>query len=241
MKVPDIIDNKINRLPIGYVFTYEYFNFSVEKVDALTKALSRMVQDGKIRKLSPGRFYKPRLTDFGELKPEVYQVVKDLLEQNGKVLGYLTGYSTYNQFGLTTQVSSIIQIGANEPKKSITRGMYKIRFMKQPNTITRENIPLLRILDTVRNIKEIPDTTVQDSCKTLISLISKINKEERVSIIRLAKKYNPATRALSGAMIDLCFGSSIAEPLLKSLNPSSEYDFGISDNILPNKLKWNIR
>lgn len=241
MKVPDIIEGKINRLPIGYVFTYEVFNLPVEKVDALTKALSRMVQEGKIRKLSPGRFYKPRLTDFGELKPEVYQVVKDLLEQNGKILGYLTGYSAYNQLGLTTQVSSIIQIGANDPKKSITRGMYRIRFIKQPNTITKENIPFLRILDAIRNIKEIPDATVQDSCRALIGLIKKIKKEDGENIVRLAKKYNPATRALSGAMIDLCYGDKAAEPLLKSLNPSSEYEFGISESILPNKLKWNIR
>lgn len=241
MKVPDFIESKINRLPVGYVFTYEDFNLQVDKVDALTKALSRLVQEEKIRKLSPGRFYKPRRTDFGELKPEVYQVVKDLLEQNGKILGYLTGYSAYNQLGLTSQVSSIIQIGTNEPKKSITRGVYKIRFIKQPNKITKGNIAFLRILDAIRNIKEIPGTTVQDSCNTLIALIKKIDKEKREDLVRLAKKYNPAGRALSGAIFDLCFGCELAEPLLKSLNPSSEYEFDIPDSILPNKLKWNIR
>jgi hypothetical protein len=82
---------------------------------------------------------------------------------------------------------------------------------------------------------------VQDSCKTLLTLIKKIDKEDRENIVRLAKKYNPATRALSGAMIDLCCGIKAAEPLLKSLNPSSEYGFGISESILPNKLKWNIQ
>lgn len=241
MKVPDIIESKINRLPLGYVFTYDDFILPVDKLDALTKALSRMVQKGEIRKLSPGRFYKPRYTDFGELKPEIYQVVKDLLEQNGKIIGYLTGYSAYNQLGLTTQIPNIIQIGANEPKKNIQRGMYKIRFVKQPNTITKENIPMLRILDAIRNIKEIPDATVQDSCKTLIDLIQKIGNKDVENIARLAKKYNPATRALSGAFFDLCFGNSAADPLLKSLNPSSEYVFGIPDSILPNKHKWNIR
>lgn len=241
MKVTDIIDNKINRLPIGYVFTYSDFNLPVDKIGALTKALSRMAQEGKIRKLSPGRFYKPRLTEFGELKPEVYQVVKDLLEQNGKILGYLTGYAAYTQLGLTTQISGIIQIGTNEPKKNTNRGMFKIRFIRQPNKITKENIPFLRMLDAIRNIKEIPGTTVQDSCKILIALIKKISIEERADFIRLAKKYNPAARALSGAMIDLCFGSELAEPLLKSLNPSSEYAFGIPDDMLPNKRKWNIR
>ncbi|MFH1296303.1 MAG: DUF6088 family protein, partial [Bacteroidota bacterium] len=193
MKITDIIGDKINRLPSGYVFTYESFDLPVNTIDALTKALSRLVQEGRIRKLSPGRFYKPILTEFGELKPEIYQVVKDLLEQNGKITGYLTGYSVYNQIGLTTQISGIIQIGTNEVKKSITRGIYKIRFIKQPNKITRENISLLRILDAIRNIKEIPDTTIDQSCKSLLTLIKEINESDRDTFLRLAKKYNPAT------------------------------------------------
>ena len=240
MKITDIIGNRINRLPAGYVFTYEYFDLPVDKIDAFTKALSRLVQEGRIRKLSPGRFYKPHFTEFGELKPDVYQVVKDLLKQNGRVTGYLTGYSVYNQLGLSTQVSGVIQIGTNEIKKSISRGMYKIRFVKQPNKISRENIPFLRILDAIRNIKKIPDTTIEQSCKALLFLINEFNQPERETFLRLAKKYNPATRAIAGSMFEICFGSNAAEPLYKSLNPSSSYEFGISVSILPNKQKWNI-
>lgn len=240
MKVTDNISDKINRLPTGYVFTYVDFNQEVNKIDALTKALSRMVQEGRIRKLSPGRFYKPRFTDFGELKPETYQVVKDLLEKNGKIIGYLTGYSVYNQLGLTTQISGIIQIGNNEPKKVIKRGMYIIRFIKQANRITKENIPLLRMLDAIRNIKDIPDASIDQSCNILSLLVSKINKSEMETFIRLAKKYNPATSALTGAMVENCFGELIAGPLFNSLNPSSAYEIGISKEVLPNKQKWNI-
>lgn len=240
MKVTDIINDKINRLPTGYIFTYEDFTPQVNNINALTKALNRMVQEGKIRKLSIGRFYKPRFTAFGELKPEVYQVVKDLLEQNDKIIGYLTGYSVYNQMGLSTQVSSIIQIGVNEIKKNTKRGIYKIRFIKQPNKIIKENISMLRVLDAIRNIKEIPDTTIEQSCKILFNIIKKINKSDREVFIRLAKKYNPATRALVGAICEICFGIKKAESLLESLNPSSSYEFGISENILPNKQKWNI-
>lgn len=240
MKATDIIIDKINRLPAGYIFTYDDFNLQVDMIDALTKALGRMVQDGRLRKLSPGRFYKPRFTDFGEVKPEIFQVVKDLLQQNGKIIGYLTGYSAYNQLGLTTQVSGIIQIGANEQKKGLSRGIFKIRFIKQPNKITKENIRLLRILDAISNIKEIPDTTVEQSCKTLSELIKKINTGDKETFIRLAKKYNPATRALSGAILENSFGAQDSEPLLKTLNPSSVYKFGISESTLPNKRKWNI-
>jgi len=37
--------------------------------------------------------------------------VKDLLEDDGKLVGYLTGYSVYNQLGLSTQVNNTMQIG----------------------------------------------------------------------------------------------------------------------------------
>ena len=241
MKTTDILTDKINRLPIGYIFTYDDFYPEVDKPDALIKALSRLVQEGKIRKLSPGRFYKPRFSDFGELKPDPYQIVKDLLIQKGKITGYLTGYSTYNQLGLTTQVSNIIQIGSNELKKNITRGIYQIRFIKQSNKITKENIPLLRMLDAISKIKEIPDTTADQACRMLSELIKKLDDSEWESLIRLAKKYNPSTRALAGAILQNSFGTAASEGLYQSLNPSTEYQFGLSDSVLPNKQKWRIQ
>jgi len=240
MKTIDIINNIINRLPAGYVFTYSDFYQQVNKIDALTKALSRLLMEGKIRKLSPGRFYKPRITEFGELGPEPFQIVKDILEKDDKIIGYLTGISVYNQLGLTTQVSSIIQIGVNDLRKNITRGIYKIGFIKQQNRIVKENIPLLRILDAIRFIKEIPDATIDQSCKVIGSLIKNLDKEEQSKLIKLALKYNPATRALTGSILENISGGKEIEILFKSLNPSSSYAFGIKQKSLPNKQKWSI-
>ena len=101
------------------------------------------------------------------------QVVKDLLEEDGKIIGYLTGYSIYNQLGLTTQVSNTIQIGKNEIRPGFKRERYTIAFIKQKNTLTKENIPLLQILDAIRYIKKIPDATIESSCRRL-SVILKI-------------------------------------------------------------------
>jgi len=240
MKVTDYITDKINRLPLGYIFTYDDFDLEVAQIDSVIKALGRMVKTGKIRRLSPGRFYKPRITEFGELKPEIYQVVKDLLEQDGKITGYLTGYSSFNQLGLTTQVPGQIQIGTNKVKKGMKRGMFKISFLRQANRITKENIPLLRILDTIQYIKDIPDSSVDQSCMILLTLINKENIQEKAQLASLALKYKPATRALTGAMIDMSGQKEIASILLKSLNPASIYAFNIAEAILPNKGQWNI-
>lgn len=61
--------------------------------------------------------------------------------------------------GLTTQVSNTIQIGKNEIRPTFKRGRFTNSFIKQKNIITKENIPLLQILDTINQIKKIPDTT----------------------------------------------------------------------------------
>jgi len=39
-------------LKTGYVFTYEDFSLPVDKISALKKALSRLVDSGKIERLS---------------------------------------------------------------------------------------------------------------------------------------------------------------------------------------------
>jgi hypothetical protein len=80
MKTTEYISNTIDRLPKGYVFTYEDFITEVNKKEAVIKALNRMATSSRITKLSKGRFYKPKITVFGELAPSQYQVVKDMLE-----------------------------------------------------------------------------------------------------------------------------------------------------------------
>jgi len=126
MKVVDYIAVKIERFPKGYVFTYADFITDVNNREAVIKALNRMAKSGKIGKLAKGRFYKPEITAFGNLMPYQKQIVKDLLEQDGKTIGYLTGYSIYNQLGITTQMSTVIQIGRNEVRPAFKRGMYRI-------------------------------------------------------------------------------------------------------------------
>ncbi len=241
MKVADIVRDKISRFESGFVFTYNDFDIQVEKVSALKKILNRLVESGKISRLSKGRFYKPKKTDFGELKPDTYQVVKDLLEKDGQVIGYLTGYSVYNELGLTTQVSNTIQIGCKVDKKAISRGIYRIKFIRQRNNLTKENIPLLRILDSINRIKEIPDTTVDQACKQLKLLIKKLNQNEINSLKKLALNYDASTRALTGAIIEIVIDENEAQALYKSLNPTSKYTFKITKQTLPNKTKWNIQ
>ncbi len=69
MKTAEYIAFTIDRLPKGYVFSYNDFTTEVNQKEAVIKALNRMVVSGKIAKLSKGKYYKPENTPFGNLNP----------------------------------------------------------------------------------------------------------------------------------------------------------------------------
>lgn len=241
MKHTEYIRNIINRFPKGYVFTYSDFVKQVKSKEALVKALNRLAASGRIVKLGKGRYYKPEQSPFGEVPPDQYQVVKDLLVRGSKLSGYLTALSIYSSLGLTTQIGSTIQIGRNEVRSSFKRGRYTISFVKQKNSITRENIPLLQLLDSLRFIKKIPDSSVQDSCKILQNLISDLSEKEQKTMVRLAMKYQPATRALLGAMLCDLARDEITGKLKKSLNPLTSYTIPGVSEILSYAPEWSIK
>lgn len=241
MKDTEYIKNSVDRFPKGYVFTSGDFIEKVKSKEALMKALNRLAVSGKIVKLAKGRYYKPEQSPFGELPPSQYQVVKDLLEGGGRVEGYLTGLSIYNTLGLTTQVGSIIQIGKNEVRSSFKRGRYTISFVKQKNIITKENIPLFQLLDGLRFINKIPDSSIKNSCIILQNLISGLSGKEQETTVRLAMKYQPSTRALLGAILCDLGRDEITGKLKKSLNPLTSYLIpGIHETLLTDP-KWNIK
>jgi hypothetical protein len=240
MKITEYIASTIDRLPFGYVFTYADFSIEVNEKEAAIKALNRMVISGKIAKLSKGKYYKPENTPFGNLQPNQAQIVKDLLEENKKLVGYLTGYSIYNQLGLTTQVSNTIQIGKNQIRPNFKRERYMISFIIQKNTITKENIPLFQILDAIRYIKKIPDTNIETSCKRLLVIIKKLTKKEIDTMVRLSMKYPPATRALLGALLEQIQKEKVTDLLFKSLNPITKYKLAGAAKVLSKSEKWHI-
>ena len=240
MKITEYIAFTIDRLPKGYVFTYANFITEVNRKEAVIKALNRMVASGKIAKLAKGKYYKPETTPFGNLQPSQVQVVKDLLEENGKITGYLTGYGIYNQLGLTTQVSNTIQIGKNQIRPNFIRERYKIAFLKQKNTITKESIPLLQLLDAIRYIKKIPDATVEASCARFLAIIKNLTDKEINTLVRLALNYPPATRALVGSLLDQLQQGNTTELLFKSLNPITTYRLTGASKVLSTADKWNM-
>ena len=237
------ITNYINRLKPNKVFSAHTFVTDTISADAARMALERMVSEGKIRKLGKGRYYKPEQSMFGEIAPSVEQVITDLVEsKTHQPIGYLTGTMAFNQLGLTTQVSSQIQIGVRKYRRTIKRGQYSIDFILQPNAITRDNIYLLRLLDALRFFRDIPATTPNEAISRMIFLIGKLQPEQQQRMIGLALRYSPYVRALLGAILEsIGTADEQLKPLKASLNAQTRYKLNISKNILPTSTNWNIR
>lgn len=238
MVIGEDIKKKISDTPDGVVLTIGDFNVDMQYQGALVKALNRLVDQGTLHRLSKGKYYKPRKTIFGTLKPVPEEITKDFLEKNGKLVGYITGNRAFALMGLTTQITSSLLIGTNRYRHPLTRGGYDISFLQQYNPITEENIPLLRILDALKFIKKIPASS-PDSVVTLLgSTICALSKAEKIKLTELAENYTAYVRALLGAIMEQ---NGLDAGLLKNtLNGTTNYKLPISEQALPNKKNWNI-
>lgn len=223
----------------GVFMTIMDFNVKADNQPALIKALSRAVAQGELRRFSKGKYYKPKETRFGILNPTSSELVKDLLEKNGKTIGYISGTEAFASMGLTTQISSAIVIGTNKYRRPIMRGGYKVSFLLQPNIITEKNVALLRILDAIRLIREIPATSPDNLVISINELLKTLSIAKQKELCNLARNYTPYVRALLGAMMENA-GLNNTYGLRKGLNSITNYKLPISERVLPNKKNWNI-
>lgn len=238
MVIASLIKDKLASTPAGVVLTTRDFGVEMRYQPALAKALSRLVLQGELQKIAKGKYYIPKKTIFGKLKPADSELVKDFLEQNGKVVGYITGTTAFASMGLTTQISSSILIGTNKYRRPLTRNGVKISFLLQENTITPDNIPLLRILDALRLIKEIPATSPDECVANVCKAIDALADEQKEELAELSLAYTPYVRALLGAIYENM--GLDTKVISETLNGVTTYKLPISDNVLSNKRNWNI-
>ncbi len=238
MVIREQVKQRIKSLEEGVVISASDFQVPRKYYATLVKALNQFEYAGILKRLSKGRYYKPRTSVFGELPPSEKEIVKDFLEKDGKTIGYITGTRAFLDLALTTQISSTVMIGTNVSRRPLIRGQYKITFLLQPNRIRKRDIPLLIILDALRLIKTISGTTPNKSIIQIMSWIKELPQKDRKRLFELCKAYRPYVRAQLCAIYE--YLGYPFEGLEKGLNPTSRYKLGISPNALPTATNWNI-
>ena len=241
MSVAKQIREKIKSIPESEPFGYADLGVAPADFYSAAKALERMQKKGEIKKISKGVFYKPRISLFGTLPPNYNSILQNYLYENGKRTGYVTGYVLYNQLSLTTQMAFTTKIATNRNLKKINIGWLKTTSVKAYVKVTEENYPLLGVLDALKDIKSIPDSSASNAIKILMPKIKVFAKKDIENLIQYALQYPPRVKALLGAVVENIFRNEFDLIALKeSLNPSTTFKLGIKNIVLPTTLNWNI-
>ena len=241
MSVSETITRQIEKFPEATSFGYADLSISRHDFSSAAKALERLQKKGLIQKLSKGKFYKPKPTVFGNLRPDEQQILKPYLYQQGKRIAYITGTALYNQLGLTTQVPAIVQIASRVKRISINAGAVKAKPVKSYVDVTECNYQTLGFLDAIKDVKQIPDTSVNQAIIIIQSRIAKLNGREVQQLTDYALAYPPRVRALIGAILENVNKLSRLAVLRDSLNPLTQFDLGVDPTCLPTAANWNIR
>lgn len=239
MKLAEQIRRKIEKLPEDKTFGYADLDVSREEYQTTAKALERMQKKGTIKKMSKGIFFRPIRTQFGVLAPNDNEQIKPYLFKNDKRIAYITGASLYNQMNLTTQVAFRIQI-AGKRRINIDKGALKAKSVKSYAEVTEGNFELLGFLDAIKDIKGIPDTSVEKAVKILSNKIKNFDTKQVAGLIKYALLYPPRVRALLGAILENVDKSINTIKLKKSLNPLTKFELGLKKSALPTINNWYI-
>ena len=237
MSVAHRVLNRINKGGEDRLWTYRDF------IDlpglAVAATLSRLANNGRIRRVRKGVYYLPRVTRFGTTSPDPINVTAAVLKSRG-IAWKPSGPAAYNRLGLTTQVSPTPTF-AVERKVRLASAGSRTTLKVRPATVVRgTSADELAVLEALRDLRWIPDSTPE----RVLARIGELFRSRRVSferVARFARKEPPRVRALLGA-VGSTIGSrrKVLGGLKDSLNPLTHFSLGLSGK-LENAREWNIR
>ncbi|WP_297407263.1 DUF6088 family protein [uncultured Cetobacterium sp.] len=236
MNIATQVREYIEKLEEGSIFKYNNLSNISDNKMAIAKILSRLTKNKKINRIEKGVFYKAKKTRFGKLKPEIEEIIKAEVKNDRKITGYISGILSYNKLGLTTQIPNVIEIVTEKRKPSKTIGGFKIKYIQGYMKFTKTNIKYLQILDALKDIKNIPDSNIENNYKILKEQIRNLENKEKLLLLSL--EYTPQVRALTGAILSEISSLDLSA-IEKSLNELTKFDLGIQK--IKNKKRWNIK
>ncbi len=208
---------------------------------AVIKAISRLVSDKRLERFSKGKFYVPKKGLLGIRKPSDGELIRSMLYKDGRLRGYVTGLSLYNQLGLTTQVPRTITVAYNGGRQEKEFGTIRIKTVVTRIPIQEKDVKLLQYLDALKDIKKILDSDVNLSLKIMRRYISELSEREQGRLMKLAQNYySPQVKALVGLLFT-SLKLSVPSSLASSLNPTTIYKLKLDQSKWSMAKEWNIR
>ena len=234
--------DRLQKLEPGSLVRYDDFDSLGIAAGTVAVNLSRLRQAGVVQQVTKGTYRLPLQSRFGPVPVSEQQVLQVLLQApNKKLRGYPTGVAAFNRLGLTTQVAQEIQIATSRPGRPKKVGNVRVRFVRSRGEVKPEEVKLCQLLDALRQIKHLPDTSPATALLRLREQVKQLPPAEKTTLVRLAQGYNPATRALLGAILEGLGENKLITRLKSGLNPLTTYKLGLSEQALPNRAQWQIR
>lgn len=242
MNIQQSIQKKIDRFAPGRIITYRNLS-DLHKAcpSAVAKSMERLVRKGVLVRQRPGVFYKPEQGRFGPLAVQESEILRQFMYEDGRLTGYLSGPDAFRALGISTQVANTVTIATPRIRRRLRLEGLSIRFIQSKvKNIQQDDIPRLQLLDALCQIKKVPDVDVDEAVQKLAAILANYADKEKERVLQLAKKYEPRTKALLGAILQDIGRDDLARQLKSWLNPSTSYKIGVSADVLSNKGEWSI-
>ncbi len=132
MSTTEAIRTHIRSVPKGKPFTTSLFTHCGPR-GTVDRALSRIVHDGEITRLSRGVFARPRKSRFvGNVIPGVFEVIQAIARDNGETV-QVHGAEAARRLGLSTQVPTMPVFLTSASSRSIRIGNITVRMIHTSN------------------------------------------------------------------------------------------------------------
>jgi len=237
MSVAQITREFVANFEDAKLFTYDDIP-CINKTSA-TIELSRLLKKGIIKKVSKGKFYKPKQRVFGEVAPSSSDKIQSCLKSvDGN--SYETGINSFRRLGLTTQIANETTIATNKGYRKVKIDNINLKFVPKKVDAKDDEIYLVQILDAINDIKKIPATTPNEVVKYLKEIIKKESLDNQMKLTKFALKYPPRTRAILGAILKEVDNKYCAYELKSTLNPMTNYKIKIEEDVIKDKKYWNF-
>jgi len=216
---------------------WRFDDFADLSFAAASQALSRLVREGEIERLSKGVYYRARQTVFGKSRPNPAAILKLMPVQKPV---FPAGVAAANLLGLSTQNPRRVEVATNRlslPRKLI--GGNATIHTRRPEAWSKLSKVDAALLDLLRRRGETSELPAQETVRKVVELLTEEARFER--LLSVSQTEPPRVRAMLGAI-----GQQLAKPqrslkrLKATLNPLSKFDFGAFGSLVYAR-QWQAR
>lgn len=216
---------QVMAMPTGMIFSFHELDFEIEKSPLVAAYLSSLVKKGILKKFEKGAYYKPKVSTFGLGTLSLREEDKlDYLAR--KYNGYITGPEVYNRLGLTEQVAMSVTLATPNNVRNFKTGNLKVNCVKAYSDAykNKDMLYFIWLLDAVKDIKNVPETSEQKVYDRLKSLhLKKMNTENLSILVNIAQSYPPRVRQTVADMMGDFNYIQLEHKLRKGLLPSTRF------------------